>query len=346
MIRKPLILTAALCSTIAVSSTVTAQEVTEIDLIMPTPRSNLFYPLVVGEALGYFKDEGVKVNLLPSATTVPYVSFLSNGNADIAMLDGPQTYQAVDAGTTLKVIYEAQQTAPEGVVTSDNLDVNGIEDLVGTTVGLVTDRDRATLAMTLNHVGHSLDDVDMVVLGDGGPTLANALKKEQVTAIAGALPDWIALQANGLTLLDITPKEMAETPANSFVVLEDKIEEMGDLYEGFLRAWSKGAYVTSVDEEVIASMMAEAVPEEWQNPEFGQNYLDGAMPLNYPVTERFGELRPDSWEKVQAEMIRVDELSENHDVSSFLEPRFITAANDFDKGKVENDVAEWRKNNM
>ena len=340
MIRKQFMLTAALSSTLAVSSTVTAQEVTELDLIMPTPRSNLFYPLVVGEALGYFKEEGIKVNLLPSSTKVPYVAFLSNGNAEIAMLDGPQTYQAVGAGTSIKVLYEAQQTAPEGVVTSDNLDIKGIEDIVGTTVGLVTDRDRATLSMTLQYVGHSLEDVDIVVLGHGGPTLANALKKEQVTAIAGALPDWIALQANGLNLIDITPEEMAETPANSFVVLEENIEEKSALYEGFLRAWSKGAYVTAVDEEVIAAMMAEAVPEEWQNPQFGQNYLDGAMPLNYPVTELFGDLRPDSWKEVQDEMIRIGELETNHDVSTFLEPRFIIPANDFDKNEVESDVAD------
>ena len=43
-----------------------AQEMTTVNLINPLPRSANFYPLVVGEALGYFAEEGVEVNLLPS----------------------------------------------------------------------------------------------------------------------------------------------------------------------------------------------------------------------------------------------------------------------------------------
>ena len=84
-----LTVTAALAITTAAAS---AQ--TTVDMINPLPRSTNFFPLVVGEELGYFADEGVEVNLLPSDTSIPYVAFIQNGQADLAMLDPFETVNA------------------------------------------------------------------------------------------------------------------------------------------------------------------------------------------------------------------------------------------------------------
>ena len=330
---------------LSTSSAALAQEVTTVNFIMPTPRSILFYPMIVGEALGYFEDEGIEINLLPSATTVPFVAFLTNGSADIAKLDGPQTYQALNAGIPVSVIYEAQQVAPEGIVVPGDSPITSADQLVGKTVGLVSDRDRATLEVALNAVGANIEDVTTVVVGEGGPTLANAFTRGTVDAIAGALPDWIALQANGIEIRDITPEGVAETPANSFVILSERKEEMQDILEGFTRAWSKGAYASSLDRDALGAMTREAVPEEWQQEEFGWNFIDGATPLNTPVTEQYGALRPEAWEKVQAQMIEVGELTAPIDVSTFLDDSFIGPANDFNKEEVAADLEEWKQAN-
>ncbi len=130
-----------------------AQDLTTVDVIMPLPRSANFYPLIAGEALGYFEEEGVRVNLLPSSTSIPYVAFVMNGQADLAMLDPNETLAAVASGANINTVYEVMQNAPEGIAVSADSDIDSVEDLVGTTVGLVSDRDRAFLAMALNTVG-------------------------------------------------------------------------------------------------------------------------------------------------------------------------------------------------
>jgi NitT/TauT family transport system substrate-binding protein len=323
-----------------------AQDLQEINVIMPLPRSTNFYPLLAGEALGYFEDEGLEVNLLPSETTVPYVAFLTNGQTEIAVLDGPQTFQAVQAELPIKVIYEAMQRAPEGVVVAADSPIQSVEELEGKMVGLVSDRDRATLAITLDLVGKNIDDVETVVVGEAGPTLANAFRNQTVAAIAGATPDWIALQANGIEIRDITPPEMAETPANSFVINEEREDALRDVLEGFVRAWSKGIYVAEIDREALAAMAKKAVPEEWQDEDFGNLFLDMSIPLNYSVTEQFGALRPDVWQLVQDQMIKVGEIKQEYDVDAFLDPSFIGPANDFDKAEVAADVERWKQENM
>ena len=125
---------------------------TTVNVINPLPRSTVFYPLVVGEALGYFAEEGVEVNLLPSDTSIPYVAFVQNGQADLAMLDQNETLNAVIAGANINTVYEVMQNAPEGIAVLAGGDYKSIDDLVGTTVGLVSDRDRAFLQAAMSEL--------------------------------------------------------------------------------------------------------------------------------------------------------------------------------------------------
>lgn len=323
-----------------------AQELTTINVIMPLPRSANFYPLIAGEALGYFEEEGVEVNLLPSSTTVPYVAFVQNGQADLAMLDAPQTFQAVSAGSPIKVVYEVMQRAPEGIAVSVDSPIQSVEELKGTTVGLVSDRDRATLAIALDTRGISIEEVTTVVVGEAGPTLANAFREQTVSAISGAVPDWLSLQANGIAIRLITPPEIAEQPANSFVVNAGRIEELREPLTGFFRAWSKGMEVANVDPDVLAEMCKRAVPEEWENETFGREFLDASIPMNYSITERLGDLQPEVWKKVQGPMVKLGEIPQEIDPATFLDDSFIAAANDFDRAEVAAEVAQWKEENM
>lgn len=323
-----------------------AKELRTINVIMPLPRSANFYPLIAGEALGYFEKEGIKVNLLPSSTTVPYVAFVQNGQAELAMLDAPQTFQSVQAGVPISVVYEGMQRAPEGIAVNAASPVTSIEQLKGTTVGLVSDRDRTTLAIALDTKGIGIDDVKTVVVGEAGPTLASAFRNQTVSAISGAVPDWLSLQANGMKIRLITPAEVSDTPANSFVVNKNNLNELRQPLEGFFRAWSKGMEVAKIDPKALAAMTRKAVPEEWENVTFGQEFLDASIPMNYSVTAKLGDVQPEVWKRVQAPMVKLGELQKEIDPKTFLDRSLIDPANDFSREAVAADVAAWKKKNM
>ena len=345
--RKPLrALFASILALPLVTSLAAAQDPTTVNVIMPLPRSANFYPMIAGEALGYFAEEGVEVNLLPSETSVPYVAFVQNGQADLAMLDGPQTFQAASAGIPFKVVYEGMQRAPEGVAVLADSPYQDVSELKGETIGLVSDRDRATLAIALDARGISIDEVTTVVVGEGGPTLANALNSKSVAAIAGAVPDWLALQASGIGIRLITPDEVAVSPANSFVASAERFDEMRPALEGFFRAWSKGMEVAEIDPDVVAAMAKAAVPEEWENETFGRQFLDASIPMNYSITAKLGDLQPDVWEKIQEPMIKVGLIEEKIDPSTFLDASLIGPANDFDRDEVRQEVEAWKAANM
>lgn len=323
-----------------------AQDLQTVNAVMPKQRSANYFPLIVGEALGYFEEEGIEVNLLPSDTPIPFVNFLRNGQADIAMLDSAEVLQSIAAGIDLNVVYEVMQTAPDGIAVSGESDVSDVEQLRGQTVGLVSDRDRVTMQIALDARGMTENDVTTVVVGEAGPTLAAAFRDQTVAAIAGSGPDWLAIQANGIPVALITPEEVSNKPGNTFAVVSDTLEEKGDLIEGYLRAWSKGMYVATVDPEVVAAMAQSAVPEEWEDPEFGQQYLNNAIRLNVSVTDTLGGLNQQTWADIQPAMQKFDLITELVDPEVFLAPGPVEAANDFDRAEVEAEVQAWREANM
>lgn len=340
---KTLGLAAAL---VATSLTTTAIAETTVTMINPVPRSAVFYPLVVGEALGYFKEEGVKVKLLPSDTSIPYVAFVQNGQADLAMLDQNETLNAVIAGAKINTVYEVMQNAPEGIAVSSEGDVKSISDLVGTTVGLVSDRDRAFLQAAMAIKGHSIDDVKTVVLGESGPTLAAAIRDQTVSAISGSVFDWATLQAAGIGLDLITPEELLASPANTFAMDTGKIEEKREAIEGFLRAWSKGIYVSTFDTAAVEKMLRMAVPEEWEDEAAGKSLLEGVIPMNISTTERFGDVQTDVWTNIQPRLLSSGAIEKEVDVATFLNDTYIEAANDFDRDEVAAEVKAWADKNM
>lgn len=341
-IFKTMILSTALA---VVTVPAVAQELTPVNMINPLPRSTNFFPLVVGEALGYFAAEGVEVNLLPSDTSIPYVAFVQNGQADLAMLDPVETINARLAGANINTVFEVMQNAPEAIGVLDTSAYDSVDDLAGTTVGLVSDRDRAFLQASLDVVGKSIDDVETVVLGESGPTLAAAIRDGQVSAISGAAPDWISLNANGINVRLITPPEMLASPANTFAVNADTIEEKRAAIEGFLRAWNKGMYVAKVNPEMVAQALRKGVPAEWENEAAGQLFLDMSIGMNVSTTERLGDLQADVWTALQPRLLSSGAIAEQVDVSTFLNDTYIAAANDFDRAQVEAEAAAWLEAN-
>lgn len=323
-----------------------AQDLTTINAVMPKQRSANYFPLIVGEALGYFEEEGIEVNLLPSETPIPFVNFLRNGQADIAMMDSAEVLQAVSAGVPVRVVYEVMQTAPDGIAVSAESGLTDVAELEGTTVGLVSDRDRVTMLIALDARDLTEDDVTTVVVGEGGPTLAAAFRDQTVSAIAGSGPDWLAIQASGIEIGLITPPEVSAKPGNTFVALQDDIEENSELYEGFLRAWSKGMHVATIAPDVVAEMARTAVPEEWEDATFGQQYLENAIRLNVSVTDNAGDLQTETWSDIQPAMQQFGLIEQLEDPSTFLDDRFIAPANDWSEEEVSADVEEWRAANM
>jgi len=186
-----------------------AVECGTINFLQPLPESIIFWPLITSRALGYFADEGIDVNLLPGGE-LPETAFVENGDADIASAGGPEVMQAIDAGANLIVVYDYWNVAAEGLVTLED-GPNNPADVQ--TVGLVTDSDAATVEIIWASLGLDPDSVTTITVGESPAIQAEALLNGTVDAVAGAISDFIGIQASGVAIKDIAPPEFRASPS-------------------------------------------------------------------------------------------------------------------------------------
>jgi NitT/TauT family transport system substrate-binding protein len=330
----------------AFGSLAQAQEMKEINIITPNDSSCGMYPQWNGKNLGFWPAMGIKVNHLPSETTIPYVAFLQNGDADLVVLDSAQVLQAADNGLPIKVIYEAYNWAPEGIVVTADSPIQSLHDLKDTTIGMASDRDLITTIITLDSIGESLEsfNVTTVVVGDSGPVMAAALRDGTIDAFAGGSSDRIGIEAAGVAIRNITPPEVSRNPGNSITGWGPSLEEKRDIIEPFLRGWAMAQHAGVVDTKATAAACRETIPEQFEDLESGMRLMNNGVYVNMlRRTKDYGELQPDVWASIQGPYVKLGEISKEIDPATFLDASFIEAANDWKLMEVKDAINKWKE---
>jgi NitT/TauT family transport system substrate-binding protein len=333
---------------LATGSLAQAQELQEVNVMTPNRASCSMYPQYIAEKLGFWEKEGIKVNLLHSETTIPYVAFLENGDADLVVLDSAQVLQAVDVGKPIMVVYEAFNFAPEGIVVTADSPIQGLADLKDKTIGMASDRDLITTVKTLDSIGETLEsfDIKTVVVGDSGPVMAKALTEGTIQAFAGGSADRAGIEAAGVRIRNITPTEVSQVPGNVFTVWAPDMEAKRDLLNRFLKGWAKAQHAGVLDTKLTASVCRTFAPEQFENIDVGMRLMNNAV-YNTQLrrTKAFGELQPDVWTRLQVPYVKTKEISKALDPATFLDSSFVATANDFTTGDVKAKMNEWKKAN-
>jgi NitT/TauT family transport system substrate-binding protein len=333
---------------LAAGSLAQAQELQEVNVMTPNRASCSMYPQYIAEKLGFWEKEGIKVNLLPSETTIPYVAFLENGDADLVVLDSAQVLQAVDVGKPIKVVYEAFNFAPEGIVVTADSPIQGLADLKDKTIGMASDRDLITTIIALDSIGETLEsyNVTTVVVGDSGPVMAGALMNKTIDAFAGGSSDRAGIEAAGVQIRNITPPEVSQNPGNSHAAWGPTLEEKRPLIEKVLRGWAQAQHAAVVDTKLVASVCRDAIPEQFENLENGLRMINNsAYSTQLRRTKDYGELQPDVWAKIQPPYLKQKEISKELDPADFLDASFTEAANAWTLMDVKNAMQAWKDAN-
>jgi NitT/TauT family transport system substrate-binding protein len=325
-----------------------AQEKLTVNFMSSNDSSCSPFPQMNAQVFGFWDELGLTVNFLSSETTVPYVAFLQNGDADVAMLDSAQVMQAVDTGLPIKVVYEAYQMAPEGIVVPDDSPIKSLADLKDTTIGLASDRDQITTIIAMKSIGQTLDGygIKTVVVGDSGPVMASALKDKTIDAFAGGSSDRAGIEAAGVKIRNITPAEVSRNPGNLLFVWGPKMEDTRPAVTAFLKGWAMAQLAGVIDTKLSASACRTKIPEQFENVDVGLNMINANVyGMQLRRTQKFGELQPDVWKAIQPPYIELKEISKELDPATFLDSSFIDAANDFTTDQVKAKMNAWKEAN-
>jgi NitT/TauT family transport system substrate-binding protein len=323
-----------------------AQELKTINFMSANDGSCSVYPQFMMQAFGFLEKEGYKVNLLDSDTSVPYVAFLANGDADVVMLDAAETLTARATGQDIKIVYEAYQFAPEGIVVKEDSPIQSLTDLKGKKIGLAEQPDEITTQIALDSVGLTLDDVTTFVVGNQGPVMAAALRDNTIDAFAGGSSDRAAIEAQGVKFRNITPDAISKNPGNSLAVWGPTIEEKRPMIEAFLRAWAQAQHAGVLDTKAVVAACATYIPEQFEDMNLGSSMINyGVYTLQLRRTVNYGELQPDVWKSIQPGFIKAGVIEKEVDPSEFLDSSFAEAVRGIKTQDILDGIAKWKAAN-
>lgn len=296
------------------ADTETGAEPTErITVVLPNPSAINVFNLCAAMGEGYLAEEGLEARVEAVDGSGPVLQAMVAGQAEIG-LPGPGPLLGAHAqGEDPVLFYNHFAQSLFGIVVPDDSQIQSIEDLGGTTVGVGT-AEGAEVSFAraiLSEAGLEEDaDYEFLPVGDGGPATA-AFERGEIESYAAAIPDMAIIEARGLPLRELTPEEFLAFFGNGYAAMQSYIDANGDLIEGFTRAMLRGAEFGKENKEETLEHCADINPEEATDPELTSALYDAIVPRTEPLGDNpVGVFAPEGWETWQESLLESGELQE------------------------------------
>lgn len=221
----------------------------KVNVILGGPQLNEgFVTIAVGQYLGYYRDEGLEIDLVPSAGSNQAVQEVGAGKVPMG-LPSPDPvilgYQP-DNSLKLKWVYTSYQGFIYDIRTVAGSPIRSIKDLGGKTIGVVNLASAAVPAAKAMLHEHGVDpkSVSFVAIGVGAQA-AVALRSNRVDAVA--LWDTIYAEVEN-EAVKFNPSFVSPTLkklfSNGLVVSPKMVESDRATIVGICRAMAKGTVWT------------------------------------------------------------------------------------------------------
>lgn len=227
---------------------------------------SIFYaPMYVADALHYFEEEGLDVDIVLTSGADAVAAAVMSGDAEIGFCGSEQSIYIYKGGAKDYLINFAGLTKRDGSFIVGRVDKEfDINDLKGSHIiaGREGGMPAMTLAYTLNQNGISLDDLNF----DTSIAFAS-----MSGAFIGGTGDYVALfEPTALQLekegyghvVASLGKLGGEVPYTSYMTKKSYFDNNSDVMEGFVKAIQKGLdYTFSHSDSEIAKIIADYFPD-------------------------------------------------------------------------------------
>ncbi|MCK8783004.1 ABC transporter substrate-binding protein [Roseomonas sp. NAR14] len=292
--------------------------------------------------LGYWRNEGLDVNVFGIAGSTMGVQLLSAGHVDFVGLSGEDILAARARGIPIRSVYlHARQPISRIVVPADS-GITAIAQLRGKTLGVPVLGPDPYATGAFAEAGLDLEkDVTRVAVGTGAPALL-ALRRGDVagylawdTAVAG-------LEVRGMRFTEFRPSYYDELFGLCVATRDEVVEKRPDLVVGMCRGIAEGVTFGMANPEAAIRIHWQAYPQS--RPQGGDEakllqdakhvFMSRFVLYALEPGARFGESRPAQWERVAGMMRAAGRLPADPDLAAAYTNRFVPAVNAFDADAV------------
>jgi NitT/TauT family transport system substrate-binding protein len=147
-------------------------------------------PLYIAQERGYFKQEGLDVELVTEPAGPPAVTAILNGDMDFSFLDYVMFFGTASRGAKTHVVADAYQIGPETqpLLTLPNSPIRTPRDLAGKRIGVLAPGNIQSLLINEQVKAYGVDPKSLHYVAVPFPLAGTALKKGDVDAVSTVEP--------------------------------------------------------------------------------------------------------------------------------------------------------------
>lgn len=234
MNKNKLISTIALITSILSTNVLAAEK--EITLMLDWFVNPNHGPIVIAQERGYFKQQGLKVNIQEPADPSTPAKLVAAGKVDMAISYQPNLTMDVAAGLPLIRSATLVATPLNTLMVLDNGKNNKLSDLKGKKIGIaISGNEDATVGTMLAQENVKLSDVQMINVGWA---LSSSLASGKVDAIWGGLRNFETnqLALEGYKAKSFFPEEHGVPPYDELVFVANANTYDKEMIQSFNKA--------------------------------------------------------------------------------------------------------------
>lgn len=218
-------------------------------------------PIFVAQQEGFFKQQGITINIVNPADPSDPPKLVAAGKADLAVTYQPQLVEQVSQGLPLVRIATLISTPLNCLAIKADSSIKDISDLKGKTIGYSSDAiDKMAVSVILAKHGLAIKDVKLINVKFN---LVQALLANKVDAITGIMRNFelIEMQLAGKPARAFYIEENGMPPYDELIIVTNRAELSDPRLPKFLTALELGAQYLVNHPEESWQKFAKAHPE-------------------------------------------------------------------------------------
>jgi NitT/TauT family transport system substrate-binding protein len=297
-----------------------------------------FYPFYAARDLGFWEEEGLKVEFQGSGGSGAAIQLLIAGHVDAGIPSMPATLNALGKGQKLKAFYQYSTGTIFYLKVPKESPVQTVADLKGKIIGISEPGggEVPMIKAALKGAGLNPDtDVRMIPIGEGSPATFDAIKSGRVHAYSSNFADTLAVELAGVPLRDITPVEFEVFPAQMMLATPDSLGKNRAALISLARGVARATYWCQNKPADCEKLLQHAAQEQWVDPRVGKALYERSLQITAPRPgRRFGEPVSEDLQKYLAFAKEQDPQFKAPDVHEFLVTELLDEINQFDREAV------------
>ena len=310
-------------------------------------------PFAVATKMGWFKNDGIEVTVVPLAGSQASVQNVASREIPFALADVPALAAARTQGLKAKIYYTGYQGNIFRLAVPADSSIQKISDLKGKTIGVIS-MGSGVLFAKAAVASAGLDpekDIKIVVAGEGAQTAA-MVRSKQVDALSQFDTQYAMVENAGIKLRLLDAGEIDHYPGNGFLALEETIRTRRKEAVALARGYAKGTIFAINNPEAAVRILYEVFPQakptgkdEATAVRDDIKVLQARIPnwrLENAGVKRWGESSEARCAQYLDFLLKWGVIKERISVHDLITNELIDEINTFDSNKVAADAKVYR----